>query len=250
MKNVAVIPFYYCFDDERREITRKIFHHYANVMDERGDIIFIGVGSEGSLSRDIWREYHSPKQYVEYSQAGWPETLPSGGSEHIQHKFNFAIDCARHLDPERVWLIQSDDLISRGFFYDSDADMVGVGTGDKGGCYFWHYPDEDYRWWNGVFPRPEDALLPFCGGNIGYSRGFLDEIDWKPYTHGEDINIQKWALQEGRTFDARLQNRDGFVWWLVKGKTCINTWNLFGQFDFGDVPAYRLEAFLDYWETL
>lgn len=252
MKNVAVMPFYYCFDEERAEITRKIFHHYANVERERGDIVFFGIGSEGDVSHALWGEHHDLELYAEYSQDGWPEVLPSGGSTQIRAKFNYSIQHAPVTDDtERVWLIQSDDLITANFFEPSNADLVGVGPDDLGACYFWRRHTDEYVSWNGQFPYLGRDEMPFCGGNIGYSREFLDDVNWEPYTfENDEMGLQKFAKEVGRTFDARTQTADDFRWWLIKGQTCLNPWWLFKEFAFQAVPAHEIDVFRTYWESL
>lgn len=265
IRNIAVIPFYWTKDPERREITERIFHHYRKVEDRREDIIFLGLGSEGPISKEVWSQHFPRTRYREYSQTGplWGTPPNASGSEGLRDKYNASIAFARDMrdhypDVDRIWFVQSDDLITSGFFDPSDADLVGIGHGPGGGCLWWKYPGTEHYWWSGVFPGIPPDHLQFCGGNVGYSIPLLDQMNWTPYQlENDEQGMERWAKQLGATLEPRMMAKDGFLWWLVKGRQCLNPWDLtihgvrvFDRFDFYPAPVEEVSFLHQYWDTL
>lgn len=201
---VVALPFYWCMDRDRLQATRRIFRHYQRLRDELG-VRVTGVGSEGKLSRGLWGDFFDPIDYREY-----PQTFQANhsGSEGLRAKFDETIRATRHLDPSRVFIGGSDDLIPLDWYakaFASDADMVGV-TGGAVIVGFQRFTPNRTYVWNGVYPGSPD--VEFCGGGLVLSRKLLEAWDWAPFdAPGDEVRLERRARSEGwacEGFDGRF----------------------------------------------
>lgn len=250
-RDTAVIPFYWCFDEDRAEIARRVFRHYDGMFEN-----VIGVGSEGDLSRELFLDSAPHGTYVEYQQT-W-EWMPPCGSPALRDKFNAGFQTARMFEPERVWLVASDDLITEGLFSESDADLIGAGVSpqdenlqpseDDGGFYMWDYPRPTYRLWNHQNPGFADCEM---FGAMGFSSSLLDAWDWTPYMWEHDeIGVERRARSEDRSLDVRKMDRDGFAYWNIKCGKTLNPFGAYENFGLSDAPECAVKELADLWQGL
>lgn len=245
MTIAIVCAYYYCRDAYRRDITERIFRHYASVPDS----IFIGVGSEGHVSREVLERANPEARYLEFDQ-DW-DYVPPRGHDGLRRKYNFAIEAAREYSPTAVFALGSDDLVPHAFFTNlGDGKMLaGAATGEGSGAYFWPHMSRHALWWDG---RSADgsARGSFCGGVLGFSPQLLDDLDWAPWRfEGDEVGIERY-VRETYGADA-LDARTGVPSWHPKTTAVLNSMAALKQnLALRDVEPSVLKPFLDYWATL
>lgn len=244
---VAVCPFYTYGDEDRIEITRRVFRHYARIE----GLTFVGVGSEGAMSRDLFCEENDEARYFEYEQDFDAEKVGAGGSDGLRAKFNWSISQARAFDPDVVYTVGSDDLVAgRHLTSPVDAMLTGIATGPGGGVCFWRYGTDDCF-------RLEDARIVypdirFAGGCLGVRRDLLDLLDWRPYQFtGDEYGLERHVRAEygPEAIDARF----GVPYWSAKCGRVLNGYQLLKQMQqFRIVPVPDIEwiAFKTLWDSL
>lgn len=236
---VAIVsPFYFCSDPARAEITRRVFKHYSLI-----DAVFIGVGSEGDLSREIFCRDHPESQYREFVQ---DFDIPGpAGSRELREKFNFAVRAAREYEPDRVFIVGSDDMIPPQFFRESDADLLGLSPGSGSGVYFWPYRSARAFWWEGYAP---DSDVQCVGGVLGMSLRLLDELDWRPFQFKSDeIGLERYV----RATSGSVELRSGMPSWHPKAHAVLNSFDLIlRNRRLVNAAPDVLAEFLEYWECL
>lgn len=242
MTIAVVCPFYFCYDPVRADITRHVFAHYATMP----DITFIGVGSEGDLSRGLFAEHFPEAQYREFAQYWQPESIGPTGSAGLRRKFNAAVGAAREYEPDIVFCLGSDDMIPEAFFTPSDRELVGLGQGAGSGAHFWPYGLDVSYWWYGSSRNTAKTRL--AGGVLGFSIDLLDKLGWEPFQfEGDEVGVEKYV----RNSTGSVEERFGMPAWHPKGARVLNDmWNLHMHLTLiTDDPALTSE-FLDYWHAL
>lgn len=236
-----VVPYFYCFDRARADITKRVFRHYSSVPDS----IFIGVGSEGPRSRTLLAEANPAAQYREFVQ-DWTYVPPSGNKD-LRRKYNATVAAAREFDPEYVFCLGSDDLVPVEFFTPSGADLVGCGQGEEGGAYFWPYRSQTAYWWDGHSPFSKRGQ--FSGGVLGFSPKLLNALDWAPFQFdGDELGVEKFVQDDERF---TLESRYGMQTWHPKSRSVLNTMTLIRtHLVLEEVDSEITKRFLDYWNTL
>lgn len=207
---VVACSFYFCTDEERAEITRRVFRSFAKIP----GILFIGVGSEDDTSRDLFCEMFPEEQYVEY-----PQTFsrpPAWGSPGLRAKFDAAVQACHPYNPEWVFHVGSDDLAPAHTYRPAlTADIVGVG----GGSYLWQYGTDRYEY----LEHPQPTGFTCSGGPLGFSRRYLDAIDWQPFASPDcEVGAERMARRLGYEVEARP---DAF--WQIKCRRVLNGIDLF-----------------------
>jgi hypothetical protein len=156
----------------------------------------IGVGSEGEVSRNLFREFFDVSCYSEYPQ-NWVR-IGAGGHPLLRAKFDETLRRAAIYNPNKVFIGGSDDLIDIDWFrraFKSDADLIGV----TGGAHVVRYIGGSHVEicdWDGTYPGHPDIEL--CGGGFVLSRRFLDAMDWAPFKDGSDeIGVERRARRMG-----------------------------------------------------
>lgn len=207
--DVLCVPFYFCANPQRAEVTRRVLRHLARVAEDI-DAVVIGLGSEGDISRNLWREFFDVSTYSEFPQM-WAR-LGSAGHPLLRAKFDECVRRAAIYNPSRVFIGGSDDIIPAEWFrqaFKSDADLIGV----SGGAHIVRYDSTSHVevWdWDGRYAGHDD--ITFCGGGFVLSRALLDAWDWAPFRDGADeIGTERRARREG----FRVECIDG-PFWAVK----------------------------------
>lgn len=242
MTIAVVCPFYFCSDHDRADITRHVFKHYANMP----DITFIGVGSEADLSREMFCEHHAEGEYREFEQYWDGNLVGPNGCAGLRRKFNAAVQAARDYEPEAVFLVGSDDIVPSAFFTPSDEELVGLGQGVDGGCYFWPYGLNVSYWWYGASAQRHKTM--FAGGCLGFSLDLLDRLDWAPFAfEGDEVGLE----QHVRETTGSLEARYGMPAWHPKARRVLNDMTTLSAnlTLLTSDPAFTAR-FLDYWNTL
>lgn len=226
--------FYFCADEERAEITRRVFRSYAELP-----VLFIGLGSEGRCSRELFCETFPAEQYVEYPQHFLrPE---SWGSPGLRAKFDAAVQACRPYGTEWVFHVGSDDLAPPETFAPSlTADLVGVG----GGSYLWAHGTDRFEYV--AHPQPEP--LQCSGGPLGFSRRYLDAIAWSPFANrGCEQGAELMARRHAFEVEARP-----WPFWQIKGGIVLNPIDLFDRHApvRVDPTDIAVRDFLTRWDSL
>lgn len=232
---VVVCPFYYCFDPQRADITRRVFHHYS-----QGDFIYLGVGAEGDVSRDLFCEFFPEEQYREWT-ADIPEPGSSGNPE-LHEKAMYALAEARAYDPKAVYIIGSDDFVPLDFIRPFDGGLRGFNNHADGGVHMWHYGTDEYAWIPGDYGTWPDIRL--AGAILGHSREVLDHFDWYwKWDHGE-IGVER----EVRAAGFEIVAEPG-TFWIAKCDHALNPWHLWKP-NMQFVAEEKIEAFRQLWGAL
>lgn len=240
-----VCAFYYCRNRDRRDITSRIFKHYSSVPDS----VFIGVGSEGHVSKQVLEDANPNAEYHEFFQ-NWTD-CPPNGHEGLRSKYNFAVEAARAYDPDVVFCLGSDDLFPHALFTPPapGKQLVATGQGERGGAFFWKHDSRDAFWWDGRSPFG-DARGKFCGGVLGFSPELLDDLDWAPWQFpGDEVGLEAYVHD---TYGAdALEPRYGMPAWHPKTTAALNDMTLIEtNLTLEPVGDDVLQPFLDYWGTL
>lgn len=208
--DVICLPIYFCEHPVRADVTRRVLRHLRRVAEEV-DAVVIGVGSEGDISRDLWREFFDVSTYSEYPQV-WARIGPAG-HPLLRAKFDETLRRCAIYNPARVFIGGSDDIIPMEWFrraFKSDADLVGV----TGGAHVVRIDGGSHLeiWeWDGKYPGHGD--IEFCGGGFLLSRNLLDAWDWAPFKDSSDeIGVERRARRrhfivegiEGRYWAAKV----------------------------------------------
>jgi hypothetical protein len=243
---VAVaIPFYFCYDRERADVTRRLFRHYAWSVP---DVLVIGVGSEGDVSREMFCEQFPESHYVEFEQ-DW-DSVPAGGSPGLRRKFNAAVAATREYEPDLVFLAGSDDFMPPKFFAPSDSDLVGNAVGPNGGGgYFWEYEHRDLAyWWSGENRAHGHVLGP---GPTGMSRKLLDELEWRPFQFsGDEYGVHRHVLEDNPS-KFSVETRKWVHGWHPKVECVLNTLARVREAVHLDrVERDTIDEWLQYWDAL
>lgn len=242
MNAVVVCPFFFCYDAVRADITRHVFAHYATMT----NITFIGVGSEGDLSREMFAEHFPDQNYREFPQYWSGESLGPTGSAGLRRKFNAAVAAAREYEPDVVFLVGSDDMVPEAFFTPTDEEIVGLGQGADGGAHFWPYGLDVSYWWYGSSRSAAKTRL--AGGVLGFSIDLLDKFGWEPFQFpGDEVGVENYV----RNSTGAVEERFGMPAWHPKGKRVLNDMhNIHSHLTLiSDDPLLTAE-FLDYWHAL
>lgn len=239
---VVALPFYWCGDRERGEVTRRIFRHYAQLRDEIG-VRVTGLGSEGKVSRAMWGEFFDDDDYREYPQTF---TANHAGAEGLRAKFDETIRATRFLRPERVFIGGSDDLIDVDWFrkaFESDADLVGI----TGGATIVEMKNSQPRYvlvWDGHYAHGTD--VEFCGGGLVLSRGLLEAWGWAPFAQpGDEVGIERRARAEGR----ECAGYHG-AFYAVKGGKVLNPYSMARLHGAREATVAEIDAFRARWDAL
>ncbi len=245
MTTVIVCPFYFCFDKDRADVTRRVFKHYALIP----DTIFVGGGSEGDLSREIFNEAHDDANYVEFFQDWEPDSVGAGGSAGLRRKLNATIAAARKYDPDYVYIVGSDDMMPPGFFVPAGGDLICTGQGPDAGAYFWQYGNRDFGyWWDGVsVTHPQTRIAVGC---MGFSRPLLEAMDFCPYNAaGDEYAAEAWVLDHPE-FRFEFKRQPG---WHPKTDKVLNDLpfmrKVFGE-KLQQERGPEFDAFITYWDAL
>jgi hypothetical protein len=239
---VVALPFYWCADRERREVTRRIFHHYRNLADQLG-VRITGVGSEGKVSRGLWIEFFDEVDYREYPQTF---SATNSGGAGLREKFDETIRATRHLDPERVFIGGSDDLIPIDWYakaFASDADLVGVTGGAVVIGMQRGQPNRSHVW-DGIYTHATD--VEFCGGGLVLGRRLLDAWEWAPFAQpGDEVGIERAARAQGYL----CEGIPG-PFFAVKCGKVLNGYNVAGRHGAQPGGTEVVAAFRAHWDAL
>ena len=175
------IPFYYCYDEKRREVTHKIFTHYKKMINELSThnikMELLAVGSEKELSKELATRYTD--KYYEFDQG--PKKDRNSLLKALNNKVQYLIDEARKINPDILLLCGSNDLITINFFielksfYNDGYDYYSI----AGGAYFIDINNKNAYYWHGQYPESMKGYheAKCCGGIIGWSNRFLQKVD-------------------------------------------------------------------------
>lgn len=249
MPDVLAIPFYFVADPERCEVTRKVFGHYAKVAADLS-LEVVGVGSEGARSRRLWGEFFPDANYREYRQR-WQGSASAVGSRLLRLKFDATVRATRQFDPQRVFIIGSDDILTAGFFaeaVESHADLVGVAGGTRDAVRLVRRSTEQVFVWDGRYPWAPDVAC--CGGGFGFSRRLLEEWRFAPFSEpGCEVGIERRARTDGASILTLPPAARSFRFWAVKGESgVLNGWDDIGQLGLREAPLWT--EFTDLWDAL
>lgn len=215
---VMALPFFWAEDRERHEVTRRCFHHFRNVADALGMRV-TGMGSEGAVSRALWAGIFDEIDYAEYPQNF---VATNAGSVGLRAKFDESIRRTRYLNPDRVFIGGSDDIIPLDWFakaFASDADLVGV----TGGALIVGMQNREptrSQLWDGRYKSGKD--LEFCGGGLVMSRRLLEAWEWAPFRDPSDeVGIERRARAEGWVVEG-IAGR----FYAIKCKQVLNSYSI------------------------
>lgn len=220
--NVIIIPFYTYGDKTRQEITRKCFKHYKIISDETGWPV-VGVGSEGFLSRDLFLEFFPKEWYTEFFQ-DWKDIPPSGGSSGLSRKYNASINFVkREFNPTHYTMVGSDDFISLRYFefLPEQIDFSIIS-----GPYIMY----DYINKQPYFYGPkEPSTIASTGSGIVMSKELLENLNWIPYSYGNDeVGLEKAVFDRGFPINGLNHwGQDDLV--TLKSNMTINSLDLFQE---------------------
>lgn len=244
MRVAVCFPFFTFGDPERHEITRKLLHHWATL--DGHEFVLVGTGSEGTLSRDLWCQYHPADRYFEYDQTLWDRPPGSGSSPGLIDKLNRTVQYARDFHPDRVLLVGSDDYLSADYLdavLASDADLTGPSNA------FLSHRDERV-WWDGQW-GPTWRHLRACAGIYSFTPEALDLAGWRPWQYGShEGNLEDTFTRE---FGCTLEPIDGRLgYWMVKCDAVLNSLQLMRDHGYRIEPASAEDVakFHEVWERL
>jgi hypothetical protein len=209
------------------------------------DCTFIGVGSEGELSRSMFCDFFPETQYLEHPQWWKDADIGPGGSAGLRHKFNKGIHRSYQFDPEMVFLIGSDDFYPRSMFAPSDADLIGGAAGQDGGLFFWQYGSLDEAWyWDG-----KSSGLDLIGGCLGFSTRLLDAYGWMPFQwEGDEAGVVRNITADDRwTIEPRARC---WGWHPKTGRTLNSLQRVMAWHDLTAAPRDEVDGWLAYWDSL
>lgn len=239
---VIALPFYWCGDAERAIVTRRVFRHYRNIADQLG-VRVTGVGSEGKVSRGLWCEYFDEVDYREFPQTF---TANNAGSEGLRGKFDETIRATRHLNPARVFIGGSDDLIPVDWYakaFASEADLVGVTGGAVIVQMDRSRPVRSCAW-DGRYASAPD--VEFCGGGLVLSRALLEAWGWAPFGQpGDEVGIERAAREQGFTLEGIFGR-----FYAVKCRRVLNAYSVAGRLGAASGDAWEMADFQRVWQAL
>lgn len=180
MQSIAmVIPFYYCFNNENYSITSKLFKHYSNM-----NIEVFGVGSEGSLSKDLFCKFFPESNYLEFPQ-DWTY-VPSGGCEGLTRKYNTSLDFVlKNSEADFISIVGSDDFISKEYFYNFDSQGV---TGISGDYYMMN--SSEYGIFSSQAYKNIYGIKFSTGAGMTFPRTVLEQIGFEVYGCMDEVTLE------------------------------------------------------------
>ena len=222
---VLIIPYYYCYDKDRYELTRKIFTHYRKIKEQlkekNVDLKLMLVGSEKELSKSL----SEPDDiYLEFEQGRTDDRQAIIAM--LANKHNFCIEQGRKLSPDILLLAGSNDLITSPLFlklinaYDEGCDFFCIsGKINTVCCHIFDLKNKILYGWDGFYPSGSHHAwnsANCAGGLIGWTNRSLEKLqvidtreadETRAYIQAKDLNFKiKHFIPE----------EDGFEFWNIK----------------------------------
>lgn len=160
MKHLLVCPFY-----QRYDVTEFVFDFYRKIkiqLQPQFDINLLAVGSEGKDSQDVAER--NGWDYTEYPNSP------------LNRKFNHGIKQAKEYDPDVLFWLNSDDILSAEYFLNipiSDKYISGLSD-----FYFLDFYRKRLGYWGGYMDSRKAG--PIGPGRV-FSREMLETCDWQPW---------------------------------------------------------------------
>lgn len=175
----VVIPFYYCYNPENYQIISKLFKHYSNM-----NIDVFGVGSEGSLSKDIFCKYFPEENYLEFHQ-DW-SGVPSGGCEGLTRKYNTSLNFVlENSSTKFISILGSDDFISEEYFISFDENSV---TGISGDYHMMN--SNEYGTFSSEAYKSIYGIKFSTGAGMTFPREVLEQIGFEVYGGMDEVTLE------------------------------------------------------------
>lgn len=157
---------------KRLRLTRRVFRYYNLLQNElmpEFDLKLIAIGSEGKKSRLIAEA--NGFDYIEY------ENKP------LNLKFNALIRQSKRYEPDMLFLIGSDDIISADYFRNiKPQSNAVVGLGD---FYFLDFHTKKLGYWPGY--KRGWKTNPNGPGRC-FSREVLEKCNWEPWSKDKKLS--------------------------------------------------------------
>jgi len=200
---------------KRPRLTNYVFRYYnrlQSVLAPEIDLKLIAVGSEGDSSRLIAEG--NGFEYIEYPN------MPRN------RKVNAASRRARRYEPDALFTIGSDDIISADYFKNikPEPDKV-IGFLD---LYFLNFHTKKLGYWPGYkedWRKGEPAGMGRC-----YSKAVLDKCNWEPWPQEKelmkslDLNARRKLLSLGIKMRAFKMEEFGCIAMDVKMEQNLWPW--------------------------
>jgi len=211
MKAVVMCPMW-----KRPMLTNYVFNHYNKMKSAllpSVDLILIAVGSEGKTSREIAE--CNGFDYLEYPN------IP------LNRKFNAGAKYAESYDPDMLFLLSSDDIISADYFRaikaKAEAETV-VGLLD---IYFLDLENKSLGYWSG-YPDNQGRRGEPVGPGRCFSRKVLEKCGWQPWPQKREINkgLDGSCRNRLKGLGIKLKGRymDEMGCFAMDIKTDVNIW--------------------------
>lgn len=207
MKIIIMCPMW-----KRPILTNYIFNYYNKMKSAllpSIDLILIAVGSEGKTSREIAER--NGFDYLEYPN------MP------LNRKFNAGVKYAKYHDPDVLFLLNSDDIISADYFraIKPEAETV-VGLLD---IYFFDLENKNLGYWPGYLDGRKGEPI---GPGRCFSRKVLEKCEWQPWPQEKKIKggLDGRCRDRLKSLGVKLKGRymDEMGCFAMDVKTDINIW--------------------------
>jgi len=170
MKAVIMCPMW-----KRPRLTNYIFNYYnqmKSIILSFMELILIAVGSEKEVSRKI-----AESNGFDYLEC---PNMP------LNRKFNAGIEYAKKYNPDVLFLLNSDDIITADYFINikPQSDAV-VGFRD---LYFLDFHTKRLGYWSGYKEKEQEWRKgePLGAGRC-FSKETLERCDWKPWPQEKEL---------------------------------------------------------------
>lgn len=197
---------------KRPILTNYIFNYYNKMKSAllpSINLILTAVGSEGKTSKEIAER--NGFDYLEYPN------MP------LNRKFNAGVKYAKYHDPDILFLLSSDDIISADYFraIKPETETV-IGLLD---IYFFDLENKNLGYWPGY---PDSRKGEPIGPGRCFSRKVLEKCEWQPWPQEKEIKggLDGRCRDRLKSLGVKLEGRymDEMGCFAMDVKTDINIW--------------------------
>ena len=210
MRAVLMIPMW-----KRPELTNYVFRYYDKLkvtLLPDIELILLAIGSEGEVSKEIAER--NGFDYVEYPN------MP------LNRKHNAGIERARIYNPDKLFVANSDNIISANYFkFVATESKLATGLLD---LYFLNFKERELGYWEGY--QTERKGEPLGIGRC-FDREVLERCSWQlwpqeqKFAHRMDGLCKERLASFGIKFEAYTMADIGCFAMDVKTDVNICSWN-------------------------